>query len=118
MTEHRLEDAFPLASRVAVMRPRTAALHRESRGGGGDPARGGTLNVPGHADPDADLASAPDAGGHCPVTVREGRDWLTGFADGHPLGELPAESRHVYPDEPAITAEGCGSSTKKSCRMW
>jgi ABC-type bacteriocin/lantibiotic exporters, contain an N-terminal double-glycine peptidase domain len=25
---------------------------------------------------------------------------------GHPLGELPAESRHVYPDEPAITAEG------------
>ena len=51
-------------------------------------------------------ASAPDAGGHCPVTVREGRDWLTGFADGHPLGELPAESRHVYPDEPAITAEG------------
>ena len=51
-------------------------------------------------------ASTPDAGGRCPVTVREGRDWLTGFADGHPLGELPAESRHVYPDEPAITAEG------------
>ena len=38
--------------------------------------------------------------------MREGQDWLTGFADGHPLGELPAESRHVYPDEPAITAEG------------
>ena len=51
-------------------------------------------------------ASAPDAGGHCPVTVREGRDWLTKFADGHPLMELPSEPRRTYPNEPAITAEG------------
>ncbi|WP_270575819.1 ATP-binding cassette domain-containing protein, partial [Flavonifractor plautii] len=49
---------------------------------------------------------APDAGGHCPVTVREGRDWLTKFADGHPLMELPSEPRRTYPNEPAITAEG------------
>ncbi|MCB5781031.1 ATP-binding cassette domain-containing protein, partial [Flavonifractor plautii] len=47
-----------------------------------------------------------DAGGHCPVTVREGRDWLTKFADGHPLMELPSEPRRTYPNEPAITAEG------------
>ena len=40
------------------------------------------------------------------VTVREGRDWLTKFADGHPLMELPSEPRRTYPNEPAITAEG------------
>lgn len=55
LTEHRLEDAFPLASRVAVMDRGRLLCTRESRGGGGDPARGGTLNVPGHANPDADL---------------------------------------------------------------
>ena len=106
LTEHRLEDAFPLASRVAVMdRGRLLCT--------GSPAEvGAILRGAGHSmflampTPMRIWASAPDAGGHCPVTVREGRDWLTGFADGHPLGELPAESRHVYPDEPAITAEG------------
>ena len=110
LTEHRLEDAFLLASRVAVMdRGRLLCT--------GSPAEvGAILRGAGHSmflampTPMRIWASAPDAGGHCPVTVREGRDWLTkfadGFADGHPLGELPAESRHVYPDEPAITAEG------------
>ena len=54
-------DGAPAGGRLPVGQPcgghgpRAAALHRESRGGGGDPARGGTLNVPGHADPDADL---------------------------------------------------------------
>lgn len=106
LTEHRLEDAFPLASRVAVMdRGRLLCT--------GSPAEvGAILRGAGHSmflampTPMRIWASAPDAGGRCPVTVREGRDWLTGFADGHPLGELPAESRYVYPDEPAITAEG------------
>ena len=96
----------PLASRVAVMdRGRLLCT--------GSPAEvGAILRGAGHSmflampTPMRIWASAPDAGGHCPVTVREGRDWLTGFADGHPLGELPAESRYVYPDEPAITAEG------------
>ena len=106
LTEHRLEDAFPLASRVAVMdRGRLLCT--------GSPAEvGAILRGAGHSmflampTPMRIWASAPDAGGHCPVTVREGRDWLTKFADGHPLMELPSEPRRTYPDEPAITAEG------------
>ena len=106
LTEHRLEDAFPLASRVAVMdRGRLLCT--------GSPAEvGAILRGAGHSmflampTPMRIWASAPDAGGHCPVTVREGRDWLTKFADGHPLMELPSEPRRTYPNEPAITAEG------------
>ena len=106
LTEHRLEDAFPLASRVAVMdRGRLLCT--------GSPAEvGAILRGAGHSmflampTPMRIWASAPDAGGHCPVTVREGRDWLTKFADGHPLMELPSEPRRTYPNELAITAEG------------
>lgn len=106
LTEHRLEDAFPLASRVAVMdRGRLLCT--------GSPAEvGAILRGAGHSmflampTPMRIWASSPDAGGHCPVTVREGRDWLTKFADGHPLMELPSEPRRTYPNEPAITAEG------------
>lgn len=106
LTEHRLEDAFLLASRVAVMdRGRLLCT--------GSPAEvGAILRGAGHSmflampTPMRIWASAPDAGGHCPVTVREGRDWLTKFADGHPLMELPSEPRRTYPNEPAITAEG------------
>jgi len=95
-----------LASRVAVMdRGRLLCT--------GSPAEvGAILRGAGHSmflampTPMRIWASAPDAGGHCPVTVREGRDWLTKFADGHPLMELPSEPRRTYPNEPAITAEG------------
>ena len=83
LTEHRLEDAFPLASRVGGHGPRAAALHE---GGpaevGADPARGGTLNVPGHADPDADLGiragcgrTLPGHGAGGPGLADEVRGW-------------------------------------------
>ena len=49
--------------------------------------------------------AAVENGAACPVTVREGRDWLTGYAASHPLQELPAESRYAYPEETAIQAE-------------
>ena len=106
LTEHRLEDAFPLASRVAVMdRGRLLCT--------GTPAEvGAALRGSGHAmflampAPMRIWAAAPEPGGACPVTVREGRDWLTGFAGRHSLEELPAEPHHRYGDEAAITAEG------------
>nr|WP_317324127.1 ECF transporter S component [uncultured Flavonifractor sp.] len=105
LTEHRLEDAFPLASRVAVMdRGRLLCT--------GSPAQvGAALRDSGHAmflampAPMRIWAAAPETDGACPVTVREGRDWLAGFAETHPLRDLPAEPRYVYPAEPAITAE-------------
>ena len=105
LTEHRLEDAFPLASRVAVMdRGRLITT--------GTPQEVGTaLKDQGHsmflAMPTAMRvwAAVPNSA-PCPVTVREGRAWLAEYAAGHPLKEIPAEVPYTYPGENAITAEG------------
>ena len=104
LTEHRLEEAFPLASRVAVMDQGRLICT------GAPEEVGAALRGMGHAmflampAPMRIWAAAPEAGEACPVTVREGRDWLTAYAGRRPLKELPPEPRHVYPDECAVTA--------------
>ena len=103
LTEHRLGEAFPLASRAAVLdRGRLLCT--------GTPSQvGATLKDAGHAmframpAPMRIWAAVGDSS-PCPVTVREGRDWLGRFAAAHPLGELPEERRHAYPPEAAVTA--------------
>ena len=104
LTEHRLEEAFPLASRVAVM------------DGGkflctGTPAEvGAKLKNAGHAMflamPTAmRVWAAVENDAPCPITVRDGREWLTEYAKLHPLNELPEETKHHYPDGAVITAD-------------
>ncbi len=104
LTEHRLEEAFPLASRVAVMdggriltagTPREAALALRDSGHAMFPAMPAAMRV----------WAAADRDGVCPVTVREGRDWLEGFAARHPLRPLPEEE--IPP---------CGAETAVECR--
>ena len=103
LTEHRLEEAFPLAGRVAVLdRGRLLCT--------GTPSQvGAALKDAGHAMFQAMPApmriwAAVGDSSPCPVTVREGRDWLGRFAAAHPPGVLPEEQRHAYPPEAAITA--------------
>ena len=103
LTEHRLEEAFPLAGRVAVLdRGRLLCT--------GTPSQvGAALKDAGHAMFQAMPApmriwAAVGDSSPCPVTVREGRDWLGRFAAAHPPGALPEEQRHAYPPEAAITA--------------
>ena len=103
LTEHRLEEAFPLAGRVAVLdRGRLLCT--------GTPSQvGAALKDAGHAMFQAMPApmriwAAVGDSSPCPVTVREGRDWLGRFAAAHPLGALPEEQRHAYPPEAAVTA--------------
>lgn len=104
LTEHRLEEAFPLASEVTVMDKGRLLCT-------GTPAEvGGFLKDKGHAMflamPTAMRiwAATPNADA-CPITVREGRTWLTRFAETHPLEHLPNEAAYVYPDETMIAAE-------------
>ena len=86
ISEHRLEELFPMADRILMMEngrlvinndPRTA-VHRLSDGECGDMFHGLPAVVK--------IACAAGAKGDCPLTVREGRLWL----EEH-LGEAEAE---------------------------
>ena len=105
LTEHRLEEAFPLASRVVVM-DKGVILSE------GTPQQVGlSLKDKGHsmflAMPTAmRVWAAVENSAPCPVTVREGRDWLADFAAAHPLSELSPEPVYACDEEKVIEAEG------------
>jgi len=103
LTEHRLEEVFPFATTVAVMDKGRLLCT-------GTPARVGTLlKDRGHsmflAMPTAmRVWAAVENNDACPITVRDGRDWLTGFANSHTLRALPEEEIPEYSDEIVIRA--------------
>ncbi len=104
LTEHRLEEAFPLSDRVLVM-------DRGQLIADGTPAEAGRLlRGSGHgmflAMPTAMRvwASVGDAS-PCPVTVRDGRSWLADYAARYPLGTLPEERISRFSEENAIELE-------------
>ena len=90
LTEHRLEEAFGFASRVAVLEKGALLC-------AGTPAEvGAALKSAGSAMflamPAAmRIWSAVDSGAPCPVSVRDGRRWLLDYAAAHPLKALPEE---------------------------
>ena len=104
LTEHRLEEAFPLATAVAVMDGGRLLCT-------GTPAEvGQRLKAMGHrmflAMPAAmRIWAAVESDAPCPVTVREGRDFLQEFAARKPLLPLPAEPKQPK-REPVITVAG------------
>ena len=96
LSEQRLEEAIPLADRVAVLDGGKLLC-------AGTPAEVGQrlretddglfLSMPAAMR----IWAAADTAAPCPVTVREGRDWLADFAAAHPLRPLPPEpSRPAY----------------------
>ena len=105
LTEHRLEEAFPLASRVVVMdkgvilsegTPQQVGLALKDKGHSMFLAMPTAMRVWAAVENDAE----------CPVTVREGRDWLADFSAAHPLSELPPEPVYACDEEKVIEAEG------------
>lgn len=103
LTEHRLEEAFPLASTVVVMDQGKMLCK-------GSPAQvGEQLKSAEHsmflAMPTAmRIWAAIENNGTCPITVREGRDWLSEFAESHEFEELPEEKKYDYGDEVVVKA--------------
>ncbi|HWR56180.1 MAG TPA: ECF transporter S component [Negativicutes bacterium] len=103
LTEHRLEEAFPLATAVAVM-DKGQLLCTGTPG-----AVGAVLKNTGHAMflamPTAmRVWAAVENDAPCPVTVREGRDWLAAFAKAKALEALPAAAKYAGPHETALSA--------------
>ena len=107
LTEHRLEEAFPLATTVAVM-DRGALLCT------GTPQEvGEQLRQSGHTmflsmpTPMRIWAAVSDSA-PCPVTVREGREWLTGFAS----------RREIEPLRPEQPKQPCSDAVLQGHELW
>ena len=105
LTEHRLEEAFPLASRVVVMdggsiisegTPQQVGLALKDKGHSMFLAMPTAMRVWAAVENDAE----------CPVTVREGRDWLTAYAQHSELKALLPEPTYPCGEEKVIEAEG------------
>ena len=84
LSEHRLEEALPLSDRALILQngrlladapPRQAALALRDAGDAMWLAMPAAARVWAAARPEGD----------CPMTVREGRAWLSGYARSHPL---------------------------------
>ena len=105
LTEHRLEEAFPMSDRVLVMDKGRLICD-------GSPSEvGARLRSEGHAMflamPTAmRVWASVNSDTLCPITVREGRDWFTGYTQRHRIHPLPDEPEHHYPEGYAIQGEG------------
>ncbi len=107
LTEHRLEEAFGFATRVAVMDRGTLLCS------GAPAAVGASLRASGNAMflamPAAmRIWSATDSAAPCPVSVCDGRSWLHDYAASHPL--------HPIPDAPA--APRTGETVVSADELW
>lgn len=88
LTEHRLEEVFPMSDRVLVMDHGKLLCEGTPRDVGRALKNIGhnmLLSLP--APMLIDAAVSND--GFCPVTVREGRQWLDRFSAEHPLQQIP-----------------------------
>ena len=98
LTEHRLEEAFPFATRAIVMEkgkiicddvPQRVGLHLRDRDSGMFLAMPTAMRV--WAGTKTDLP--------CPLTVREGSDFLSEFNKKKVLLPLEEQTQHTYSEE-------------------
>ena len=104
LTEHRLEEALPLATDAAVLdggrllctgTPSEVGRQLRDRGHGMFLAMPAAMRVWASVRSDAP----------CPVTVREGRDFLRLWSNDHTLRPLPEEARPAW-GEPVLEGRG------------
>lgn len=104
LTEHRLEEAFPIATRVIVMEkgrilcddtPEQVGLHLKDWGSGMFLAMPTAMRV----------WAALDTALPCPLTIRDGTGFLTERAQEQSLLPLPEKAPRGYPDEVVLEAE-------------
>ena len=105
LTEHRLEEAFPFATRVVVMeagsivcddKPENVGLQLKDKGSSMFLAMPTAMRV----------WAALDTKLDCPMTVRDGSSFLTGRAGERPLQPLPEAAVRTYPEEVALECDG------------
>ena len=104
LTEHRLEEAFPFATRVIVMEkgeiicddiPEKVGLHLREKGNGMFLAMPTAMRV--WAGIETKL--------ECPLNVRDGSEFLTERNKEKALISIKEEKVHTYPDEIALNCD-------------
>ena len=102
LSEQRLEEALPLSDRAVVLDGGAVLADGAPR------AVGAQLRTAGHelfrAMPAAmRVWAAVENDLPCPVSVREGRDWLADFAASHPLKSVPERPLPAPSQETVVT---------------
>ena len=104
LTEHRLEEAFPFATRVIVMDkgtiicddgPREVGIHLRDKDSGMFLAMPTAMRVWASIETEAE----------CPLTVREGSEFLVEYKEQNGLLPIPNEEEHFYSDEVALECD-------------
>ena len=104
LTEHRLEEAFSFASRVAVMdggkllctgTPAEVGAELKSSGNAMFLAMPAAMRI----------WSATDSTVTCPVSVCDGRNWLLDYAKTHELRPVPEEKKNTPDTETVVSAQ-------------
>ena len=103
LTEHRLEEAFSFASRVAVMDKGTLLCTGTPADVGAElKASGNTMFL---AMPAAmRIWAATDSKAPCPISVCDGRNWLLDYAKSHELQSVPEEAKNAPDTETVVSA--------------
>ena len=103
LTEHRLEEAFAFASRVAVMdggkllctgTPAEVGAELKSSGNAMFLAMPAAMRI----------WAATDSKAACPVSVCDGRNWLLDYAKTHELQPIPVENKNAPDTETVVSA--------------
>ena len=104
LTEHRLEEAFPFATRVIVMdegviicdgKPENVGLQLKDKGSGMFLAMPAAMRV----------WAAVDTKLECPMTVRDGSNFLSQRAEEQTLLPLTEKDPPVYPEDVALECD-------------
>ena len=103
LTEHRLEEAFAFASRVAVMdggkllctgTPAEVSAELKSSGNAMFLAMPAAMRI----------WAATDSTAACPISVCDGRNWLLDYAKTHELQPIPEENKNAPDTETVVSA--------------
>ena len=104
LTEHRLEEAFGFASRVAVMdggkllctgTPAEVGAELKSSGNAMFLAMPAAMRI----------WAATDSKAACPISVCDGRNWLLDYAKTHELQPIPEENINAPDTETVVSAQ-------------
>lgn len=104
LTEHRLEEAFPLASRVAVME-QGKLLYVDTPYEVGKKLKAENHSMFLAMPAPMRIWAATSSQSDCPITVTEGRNWLSDFTAEHTLQKLPPEQVQIHGKQVVLSAQ-------------